>query len=89
MRAGRGQLVGPSELAHARNRPVLLVTPAMRTAITEGRTAAYEISATADPNHVTMRRDGLIKASVGLTTVDEVLRATQDTDLGSGNGKKA
>ncbi|HMN42222.1 MAG TPA: GspE/PulE family protein [Phycisphaerales bacterium] len=68
---------------------VLLVTPAMRTAITEGRTAAYEISATADPNHVTMRRDGLIKAASGLTTVDEVLRATQDTDLGGGNGKKA
>jgi type II secretory ATPase GspE/PulE/Tfp pilus assembly ATPase PilB-like protein len=68
---------------------VLLVTPAMRTAITEGRTAAYEISATADPNHVTMRRDGLIKAASGLTTVDEVLRATQDTDLGSGGGKKA
>lgn len=67
---------------------VLLVTPAMRTAITEGRTAAYEILATADKSHVTMRHDGLIKASVGLTTVDEVLRATQDTELLNSHGKK-
>jgi type IV pilus assembly protein PilB len=68
---------------------VLMVTPAMRTAITEGRTAAYEILATAEPGHVTMRMDGLIKASGGLTTVDEVLRATQDTELLNGVGKKA
>jgi type II secretory ATPase GspE/PulE/Tfp pilus assembly ATPase PilB-like protein len=67
---------------------VLLVTPAMRTAITEGRTAAYEILATADPSHVTMRTDGLIKAAAGLTTVDEVLRATQDTELVNSQGKK-
>ncbi len=70
---------------------VLLVTPSMRQAITEGRTAAYEILATADPSHVTMRRDGLIKAASGLTTVDEVLRATQDTELVNSSvaGKKA
>ncbi len=63
---------------------VLLVTSAMRAAITEGRTAAYEILATADPSHVTMRHDGLIKAAAGMTTVDEVLRATQDTELLNG-----
>ncbi len=67
---------------------VLLVTPAMRTAITEGRTAAYEILATAEASHVTMRMDGLIKAAGGLTTVDEVLRATQDTELVNSHGKK-
>lgn len=59
---------------------VLLTTPAMRQAITERRTASYEILATADPAHVTMRHDGLIKAAAGQTTVDEVLRATQDTE---------
>lgn len=59
---------------------VLMTTPAMRQAITERRTAAYEILATADAAHVTMRHDGLIKASQGQTTVDEVLRATQDTE---------
>src|SRR5439155_21067954 len=68
---------------------VLLVTPAMRTAITEGRTASYEILATADPSHVTMRHDGLIKAAGGMTTVDEVLRATQDTELLNGMGGAA
>lgn len=59
---------------------VLMTTPAMRQGITERRTAAYEILATADAAHVTMRHDGLIKASQGQTTVDEVLRATQDTE---------
>lgn len=59
---------------------VLMVTSAMRTAITEGRTAAYEILSTAASDHVTMRQDGLIKAGRGETTVDEVLRATQDTE---------
>jgi len=31
-------------------------------------------------DYVTMRRDGVEKAAAGLTTVDEVLRATQDVD---------
>jgi len=30
--------------------------------------------------YVTMRRDGIEKAAAGMTTVDEVLRATQDVD---------
>jgi type II secretory ATPase GspE/PulE/Tfp pilus assembly ATPase PilB-like protein len=59
---------------------VLSMTPAMRTAITEGRTAAHELLKTAAADHVSMRGDGLIKASQGQTTVDEVLRATQDTE---------
>jgi type II secretory ATPase GspE/PulE/Tfp pilus assembly ATPase PilB-like protein len=60
---------------------VLTVTPAMRVAITAGKTAAHEILATASPDHVSMRGDGLMKAARGLTTVDEVLRATQDTEF--------
>ncbi len=63
---------------------LLLVTPQMREAITRGRTSAPEILATAGPTHVSMRRDGLIKASQGLSTVDEVLRATQDVEAAFG-----
>ena len=59
---------------------MMLVTPAMRTAITAGRTSSQELLATVPSGHVTMRRDGLIKASQGQTTVDEVLRATQDAE---------
>ncbi len=63
---------------------LLLVTPGMREAITRGRTSAPEILGTAGPTHTSMRRDGLIKASQGFTTVDEVLRATQDVEAAYG-----
>jgi type II secretory ATPase GspE/PulE/Tfp pilus assembly ATPase PilB-like protein len=59
---------------------MLTVTPAMRAAITQGRTSTPEILATAQPDHLSMRRDGLLKAAAGMTTVDEVLRATQDAE---------
>ncbi len=61
---------------------VLTVTRAMRQAIGE-RVNAHKLLETAGPSHLTMRRDGLLKAQQGLTTVGEVLRATQDsgTDL--------
>ncbi len=59
---------------------LLDLTPAMRAAITSGRTGAHELLATAKSDHVTMRTDGLVKASDGLTTVEEVLRATQDAE---------
>ena len=39
-----------------------------------------ELLATAGPGHLTMRKDGLLKASAGLTTVAEVLAATQDVE---------
>jgi type II secretory ATPase GspE/PulE/Tfp pilus assembly ATPase PilB-like protein len=58
---------------------VLATTPTMRRAIS-GRLSAQELARSAPPGHVTMRRDGIIKASQGLTTVTEVLRATQDAD---------
>ncbi|MGE3107595.1 MAG: GspE/PulE family protein [Phycisphaerales bacterium] len=63
---------------------VLTITPSMRAAITEGRTSRNEILRTALPSHVTMRQDGVIKAAQGFTTIEEVLRATQDAeDFGS------
>jgi type II secretory ATPase GspE/PulE/Tfp pilus assembly ATPase PilB-like protein len=50
----------------------------MRAAITAGKTSSPELLAVAPPGYLTMRGDGLLKASTGQTTVDEVLRATQD-----------
>jgi len=86
MRAFRGAGCKECENAGFRGRigyyELLMVTAAMRAAITAGRSSTPELLATAN-NHVTMRRDGLLKASAGLTTVDEVLRATQDADEGS------
>ena len=52
----------------------------MRASITQGRSNSKEILAVADATHQTMRRDGLEKASLGMTTLDEVLRATQDSE---------
>ncbi|MCA3004250.1 MAG: Flp pilus assembly complex ATPase component TadA [Phycisphaerales bacterium] len=59
---------------------MLMVNAAMRASITAGRTAPAELLATAGPGHLTMRKDGLLKASAGLTTVAEVLAATQDVE---------
>ena len=58
---------------------VMLVTGAMRMAIS-GRQSVPEILRTVDPGYVTMRTDGLRKAADGLTTVDQVLHATQDVE---------
>ncbi len=57
---------------------VVLTSPAIRRAISE-RVSAQDLSRAAN-GFVTMRRDGIVKASQGLTTVEEVLRATQDAD---------
>ncbi len=59
---------------------VLMVNSAVRTTITEARTEARAVLAAAGPQHATMREDGLLKAARGETTIDEVLRATQDTE---------
>lgn len=58
---------------------MIIVSPALRNAISQ-RMTAQELLRIMGAEHVTMRRDGLIKAAEGLTTVDEVLRATQDTE---------
>jgi type II secretory ATPase GspE/PulE/Tfp pilus assembly ATPase PilB-like protein len=59
---------------------LLDVNQAIRAAITERRTSSPELLSAAGPTHVTMRHDGLLKAASGETTVEEVLRATQDTE---------
>ncbi len=64
---------------------MLAVTPKMREAVTEGKTSRHQLLATARADHLTMRREGLLKAAAGLTTVEEVLRATQDAEE-NGNG---
>lgn len=58
---------------------LILTTPAMRTA-TSARVGMQELAKTVQ--FTTMRRDGIIKAAEGLTSIDEVLRATQDADEG-------
>jgi len=58
---------------------VLEVNAGMRSAISQ-RLSAQPLLRIAGPEHETMRRDGLLKAAAGKTTVDEVLRATQDTE---------
>jgi type II secretory ATPase GspE/PulE/Tfp pilus assembly ATPase PilB-like protein len=60
---------------------MLTVTAAMRQLIAGGKATSAELLAHAAPTHISMRRDGLLKASKGLTTVEEVLRATQDSEV--------
>ena len=58
---------------------LVLPTPAMRQGITERR-GAMDLMRMVQPGFMTMRRDGVIKAAEGLTTVEEVLKATQDAE---------
>jgi type II secretory ATPase GspE/PulE/Tfp pilus assembly ATPase PilB-like protein len=58
---------------------LLLTNPAMRQAIAR-RGTMMDMMQTADKDFVTMRKDGLMKASEGMTTLDEVFRATQDAE---------
>ena len=57
---------------------LLRVTKPVRQAVTKRATAA-EILAIAPDDHEPMREDGFRKAASGLTTIEEVLRVTQDT----------
>jgi type II secretory ATPase GspE/PulE/Tfp pilus assembly ATPase PilB-like protein len=59
---------------------VLMVTTPMRAAITGGRTSRLELLQCAPSTHVAMRTDGLLKAANSETTIDEVLRSTQDAE---------
>ena len=43
------------------------------------RAGIAELGRMAGAEHVTMRRDGMMKAAQGQTTIEQVLRATQDT----------
>jgi len=58
---------------------LLRINSALRKAISEGRPAT-ELPSYADESFQFMRHDGIVKASLGLTTIEEVLRATQDAD---------
>jgi type II secretory ATPase GspE/PulE/Tfp pilus assembly ATPase PilB-like protein len=58
---------------------LLTINPTLRRAVSENRNTS-ELIDLVDASFQTMRQDGLAKASQGLTTIEEVLRATQDTE---------
>ncbi len=60
---------------------VIELTATLRGLISS-RAATREMLASLGPQHIAMRSDGMLKAAQGLTTVDEVLRATQDVEEG-------
>ncbi len=59
---------------------LLRVTSEVRNAISE-RTSTTQIAAVAPADHQPMRLDGYYKAAEGITTLEEVLRVTQDTKV--------
>ena len=58
---------------------LVVVNGPLRSAISENRTAS-DLSSLLPSSHITMRQDAMHKATSGITTIAEVLRATQDTD---------
>jgi type II secretory ATPase GspE/PulE/Tfp pilus assembly ATPase PilB-like protein len=58
---------------------LLQISAALRRAISENRPVA-ELASLAGDRYKTMRRDGVEKAAAGNTTIEEVLRATQDAE---------
>jgi len=58
---------------------LVMITPRLRRAISDGRPAA-DLAKLTDESYMTMRDDGVQKAAEGLTTIEEVLRATQDAE---------
>jgi type II secretory ATPase GspE/PulE/Tfp pilus assembly ATPase PilB-like protein len=59
---------------------LILVNAALRRAISENRPTSELLPLVDDKTYRTMRADGLSKAASGLTTIEEVLRATQDVE---------
>ncbi|MDA1008845.1 MAG: GspE/PulE family protein [Planctomycetota bacterium] len=57
------------------------MSAALRAAVSESKTPA-ELRRVVGDDFVSMRQDGMLKAAHGITTVTEVLRATQDLDEG-------
>lgn len=55
------------------------ITAALRRAVSENR-PAVDLQGAIDKSFINMRRDGLEKAAEGRTTIEEVLRATQDIE---------
>ena len=62
---------------------LIQINPKLRRAISENR-PTNELLPLAGESYRTMRSDGLNKAAQGLTTIEEVMRATQDTEDFSG-----
>jgi general secretion pathway protein E len=58
---------------------LITINAALRKAIGENRPVS-ELAALVDDSFMSMRGDGIRKAVAGNTTIEEVLRATQDTD---------
>jgi type II secretory ATPase GspE/PulE/Tfp pilus assembly ATPase PilB-like protein len=58
---------------------VILTNTNLRQAIAE-RVSTQALTKMLNGGFVSMRRDGVLKAALGLTTIAEVLRATQDAD---------
>ena len=58
---------------------IVRINSALRAAIAQNR-PVHELKALLDPEFITMREDGMRKAAAGITTIEEVLRATQDVE---------
>ena len=57
----------------------MVINSALRRAISGNKTSA-ELAALAGAGYRTMREDGIERAAEGVTTIEEVLRATQDAE---------
>jgi type II secretory ATPase GspE/PulE/Tfp pilus assembly ATPase PilB-like protein len=55
------------------------VSTPLRAAIAQNR-PVHELKSLLDADFINMREDGMRKAVAGMTTIEEVLRATQDVD---------
>ena len=62
---------------------LLRITASVRTAVLR-RGSTTEVVAAAPADHLPMREDGFCKARDGITTLEEVLRVTQDTQVENG-----
>jgi type II secretory ATPase GspE/PulE/Tfp pilus assembly ATPase PilB-like protein len=58
---------------------IVRISAPLRAAIAQNR-PVHELKSLLDPDFITMREDGMRKALAGTTTIEEVLRATQDVD---------
>ena len=58
---------------------LLVITAGLRKAVSENKPIS-ELAKLAPESYRVMRHDGLEKAALGMTTIEEVLRATQDAD---------
>jgi type II secretory ATPase GspE/PulE/Tfp pilus assembly ATPase PilB-like protein len=77
--AGCDDCSGSGYLGRVGYYELLLSNSRLRELISRGA-GAEELSRAVNESHTTMRIDGLIKAAEGQTTIEEVLRATQDTE---------